>query len=288
MNINMIRSIHANNSFIDILKSIDEPTFEAMMISNLRDMFPLPIQSSIDDQVVIEPNQSSIDEQVAIEAIQEAPVEYDNPLLANSLSDDQRAAVNMALRRESMFLTAPAGYGKSYVIDTIVSLMKADYDSNLPFGEPSKIGLCASTGRAAKLINGKTLHSFLGIGLAKCSAIELYNNLLNGKVKTAHFILKLLRALRVLIIDEISMTDNVLIDKVSTYLKLIRTNDLPFGGLQMIFVGDLHQLPPVNNRYFIESNSYQELRPHVMKLTKCHRQKEDPEFQKDTIRSSYR
>ncbi len=164
--------------------------------------------------------------------------------------------------------------GKSFVINETVRQLRARYDA--PDADVSRVAICASTGKAASLIGGKTIHSFLGIGLAKQCAEELHERLITTRrLKAKYFELK---GLKTLIIDEISMINNILLDKISRYLELIHGNEEPFGGVQMIFVGDLHQLAPVEGRYFIESASYRDLKPIVIQLTKCFRQ-DDPLFQ---------
>ena len=97
-----------------------------------------------------------------------------------------------------------------------------------------KIGVTATTGCASILIGGKTLHSYLGIGLAEKSAKELYDN---NKYRLSH-IVKKIRDLEVLIIDEISMLDLELFEKISEYLSLIKYHKNPFGNIQVILIGD--------------------------------------------------
>jgi ATP-dependent DNA helicase PIF1 len=90
-------------------------------------------------------------------------------------------------------------------------------------------GVTATTGTAALLIGGKTLHSYLGIGYGKGEPEEIYEYLRENKM---FFVIKKLRSLQVLIIDEVSMLDNLLFEKISKYLSIVRKNDEPFGGLQ--------------------------------------------------------
>jgi ATP-dependent DNA helicase PIF1 len=75
------------------------------------------------------------------------------------------------------------------------------------------------------------------------------------------------------------MIDSVLFDKISIYMELIKNNsDHIFGGLQIICIGDLAQLQPVNGNFFIKSAAYQNGNFRVFELTKCFRQT-DPKFQ---------
>lgn len=164
----------------------------------------------------------------------------------------------------SIFLTAAAGCGKSY---TITSISKWAHDSKL------KIGITATTGSAAILIGGSTIHSFLGIGLAKKSAQELATQIATQK-KIVH---RRISKLEILVIDEISMMNSELFDKISDILKILRKNKKPFGGVQMVLVGDLFQLPPVEGDLFFKSKTWQNFDCQVHELDQCHRQ-DDQEF----------
>ena len=129
----------------------------------------------------------------------------------------------------NLILTGGAGVGKSYLVNIIVDTI------------PTQIGICAMTGCAALLINGATLHSFLGIGLATESALHLAN-----KVRKFPAVFERIIQLETLLIDEVSMLNDELFEKVSEFLQIIRKNKKPFGGVQMIFVGDPFQLCPVD------------------------------------------
>lgn len=190
-----------------------------------------------------------------------------------SLSDEQKNFISLAMKGKSIFLTAPAGYGKSFAVDYVIKELRLLHDNP---DDVSRVGVTASTGKAAEIINGRTIHSYLGIGLARLTAEKLYE-----KVKTVFRLrpkYKELRNVSTIVIDEVSMINDELLTKISKYLSLIKQNTEPFGGIQMIFVGDLHQLPPVQGRFFIDSSSYKALDPIVIQFTKCFRQ-DNIEFQ---------
>jgi len=138
------------------------------------------------------------------------------------------------------------------------------------------IGVTGSTGVSATLIGGTTIHSFLKIGLAKKTANELYELL---KSKNSSY-LKKIKKLKVLIIDEISMIDNILFSKISKLLSLIMEVKKPFGNIQVIFIGDMCQLAPINNTYCFESKVWNKLNLNTIILDKQMRQQYDIEFQK--------
>lgn len=177
------------------------------------------------------------------------------------LDYSQKEVVEAISRGENVIMLAPAGYGKSAVIDTIHTSVS------------TKVYKTSTTGVSALNIGGVTIHSFMGIGLAKESVDELFKKIPFKKKK----ILKQPRML--IIIDEISMMDSLLIDKIDKILKRIRMNSSPFGGVQMLFAGDFYQLLPIEGELLINNkkllNSFK-----VMNLKVNHRQSKDQIFQR--------
>lgn len=258
MNAKLIAAFHQYNSFGDIIDNSDVSSkgFEKLIIETIRAQYANPKVE------IVEPDAEE----------EKAPVVQKSTEI--ELSDEQINFIHRALNGENLFLTAAAGYGKSEVIAETVRQLRAKYDP--PNADYSKVMVCASTGRAASLISGKTVHSALGIGLAKQSATELYEKLITvRRMRPKYFELK---NLKVLIIDEISMINAELFDKISIYLELIKDSTDPFGATQVICVGDLHQLPPVVGKYYFESATYRDSHFGIVPLTKCFRQT-DPVFQ---------
>lgn len=155
--------------------------------------------------------------------------------------------------------------GKSHVLKSIIKYLKR---------KNKNIGITSSTGISASLINGTTLHSFLKIGLAKKSALELYN-----QIKSNITVYNKLKKLEVLIIDEISMIDNILFNKIAAYLSLIKEIKKPFGKIQLVLCGDFFQLPPIENTYCFNSNIWNRLNFTKIELTQQIRQSNDISFQ---------
>jgi len=182
------------------------------------------------------------------------------------LNHEQKSAIKNFTAEKSIFLTGPAGTGKSVTLQKI-----KEYCQN----NSINFGICATTGTAAFLIGGKTIHSYLGIGLANDSAKEIYEFV---RYKFPH-IAKRIRELKVLIIDEISMLDNILFDKISEYLGYMRRSTLPFGGLQLVLTGDFCQLEGVNGDYCFKSDTWSKLNLRTVYLHKQIRQDGDLEFQ---------
>lgn len=183
------------------------------------------------------------------------------------MNPQQRAAFDtVCIDRQNTFITGPAGCGKSYLIHEIVAWAH---------GNNVRIGVTASTGAAAILLGGRTVHSFLGIGLAKTSARDLA-----GKTKrVAKYIVKRVRDLELLIIDEISMISDELLDKISEYLQILRGDTQPFGGIQIVLCGDFHQLPSIDGDFAFHADEWHRARMVVHMLTINMRQRNDEEFQ---------
>ena len=153
-----------------------------------------------------------------------------------NLSENQQKILDAILDKNNVFITGPGGCGKSYFINFFKEYV-------LP---TVKLALTSTTGISSLLIGGCTLHSYLGIGLAKESAFVLTN-----KVKKSKFHFERWKKLDILIIDEVSMLSIELFEKIDEIAKKLRRNTAPFGGIQLILSGDFLQLPSVNSSEFL-------------------------------------
>ena len=181
------------------------------------------------------------------------------------MNQEQRHAFDLVTSGKNVFITGSAGTGKSFTIDAIREWYK---NANIPFG------ITSSTGISAVNIKGKTLHSFLGIGIGNSSAIDLYM-----KAKKFKHLMDRLREIKLLVIDEISMISSELFDKVSEYLQIVRKCQVPFGGIQLVLCGDLFQLPPVNGDFCFKSATWNIMDIETCNLKTIVRQKDDHIFQ---------
>lgn len=168
------------------------------------------------------------------------------------------------LSGESMLVTGKAGTGKS----TLLSIMRRT--------TTKRVAVVAPTGIAALNVKGQTIHSFFKFPpkMIMPSEIKMAKNP------------KLYRNIDVLVIDEISMVRADLLDNIDRFLRVNRKNAEPFGGVQVIFFGDMFQLPPVvssafekqvfrdkyESPYFFSAHVMQELDLPLIELHNVYRQ----------------
>lgn len=182
-----------------------------------------------------------------------------------------RALHLMEKTDQNIFITGRAGTGKSTLLEHFRSITR------------KKIVVLAPTGVAAVNISGQTIHSFFGFRpdvtvekakkIARRADSAIYKNLDS------------------IVIDEISMVRSDLLDCVDQFLRIKgRTPGAPFGGIQMILIGDLYQIPPVvtgqerqifkeyyESEYFFDARVFQEMELTLLELEKIYRQT-DPAF----------
>ncbi len=194
-----------------------------------------------------------------------------------SLNQKQQEALNTVLQGKNIFLTGPGGVGKSYLISRILETLTE---------RGKKVSITALTGCAALLLGhgAKTIHSWAGIGLGRDSAQTIAANIKKYNPKAMRrWILT-----NTLIIDEVSMMTPEILEKLHTVGTMLRKNSNPFGGLQIVLVGDFFQLPPVYKQderetqapqFAFESPVWKTLNLTTVQLTEIVRQ-DDPKFHK--------
>ena len=178
---------------------------------------------------------------------------------------------------ENIFLTGKAGTGKT----TFLKYLKENCSKNIIVAAP--------TGVAAINAGGVTLHSLFQLPFHPFLPNSASKSELLGKLKFNRQRQDLLRKMELLVIDEISMVRCDTMDAIDTILKSVRRKyDQPFGGVQLLCIGDLYQLPPVAKReemyilqqyysseFFFDSMVIKEQMPMLIELNKIYRQKED-------------
>jgi ATP-dependent DNA helicase PIF1 len=183
----------------------------------------------------------------------------------NTLNEEQQHAVDAVMSGKSIFLTGPAGSGKSYTIHAIREWCES---------VNKKMALTAMTGVAALLINGTTLHSYLGIGLAKGEVIDMIRE------PGAKFAKMRLASTNLLVIDEVSMLSAELFEKIDMYVRLLLGVDRPFAGIQLVLCGDMHQLKSVDGSYIFRSPLWHQVVSESVILRQNVRQADDLQLQR--------
>ena len=179
--------------------------------------------------------------------------------------------------QESIFLTGKAGTGKT----TFLKYLREHSSKNMIVAAP--------TGVAAINAGGVTLHSLFQLPLHPFLPTENNKQELLKNIRYQKQRIQLLRKMELLVIDEISMVRCDVLDAIDAILRSVRRNHAaPFGGVQILFIGDLFQLPQVAKRdewdnllgnyysspFFFDSKAVKEQTPLLIELTKIYRQKE--------------
>lgn len=146
-------------------------------------------------------------------------------IIDNENKEQQLAYELAANTNSSFFLTGRAGTGKTTFLNSVQQMVDKQFI------------VLASTGVAAILAGGDTIHSFFGLPMEVCPPNTC------GKMNMEH--IESVFHADTIIIDEVSMVRCDVMDAIDYTLRKVMRNNIPFGGKQMIFVGDMFQLPPV-------------------------------------------
>ena len=186
------------------------------------------------------------------------------------LTDEQQKILRLVTEeRKSVFFTGSAGTGKSVLLREIIKCLRVQHKT-----QPDRVAVTASTGLAACNVSGVTLHSFAGIGLGKEEVPELVKKIKRNQKAKGRWL-----RTKILIIDEISMVDADLFDKLESIARIIRNNGRPFGGIQLVITGDFFQLPPVPDsgkvaKFSFDAATWNTSIEHTIGLTQVFRQKD--------------
>lgn len=160
----------------------------------------------------------------------------------------QKQALQILKSGANVFLTGEPGSGKTYVINQFVSYLKS---------KKIKPAITASTGIAATHIGGTTIHSWSGIGIKESLNKSEINNIIGND-----YVYIRVKKAKVLIIDEISMLPPNTLQMIDAICRGIKLKQLPFGGIQVVVVGDFFQLPPVRKNLcddFSQKNLFEKM-----------------------------
>jgi ATP-dependent exoDNAse (exonuclease V) alpha subunit len=142
----------------------------------------------------------------------------------------QSEALSILRAGANAFITGAPGAGKTYVLNEFINQARAD---------GAEVAVTASTGIAATHVNGQTIHSWSGVGVATSLSDSLLKMIRSRRRRR-------IQSVDVLVIDEVSMLHAWLFDMVDQVCRVIRHSSDPFGGIQVVLSGDFFQLPPVS------------------------------------------
>jgi ATP-dependent DNA helicase PIF1 len=186
------------------------------------------------------------------------------------LSCGQQGVFRMSvLEGKNVLMLGEGGTGKSLTISAIAADLKR---RKVPYL------ITASTGRAALLIGGSTVHSAFGIGLGTGTPEDLVT-----RVSSNAWVVKELRRTKLVVIDEVSMVSADLLFKLDFLTRAIRRNfKEPFGGMQVVGSGDMMQLPPVKAEFCFLHPCFESIFPksQCVELKHNFRQDQDAGFRK--------
>ena len=179
------------------------------------------------------------------------------------LNETQQMVIDEIDKGHNIFTTGPGGTGKTFLINHICRHLES---------KGRKVAITSLTGMASLLIGPKarTIHSWSGLGLGNRSAQDCFQFIrkCQKKIKEAW------KETDTLIIDEISMMSCDFFAKLDELGKLLRYNNKPFGGIQILCFGDFYQLPPINTQFVFESSLWNEVIDSIVILDKIYRQKD--------------
>lgn len=177
------------------------------------------------------------------------------------LDSAQLEVFRTAMTGRSMLITGVAGTGKSQVVRAIREV-----------SDTSRLGVTASTGAAAAMVGGSTVHSYFGLGMGNDKVERYVGKVFNPNNRVLRD--RIVHTNRV-IIDEVSMMDADLFDKIAALVKAVRERAGNTLRVQFVLVGDFLQLPAVHAKtkgFVFQSKAWKDHNVKVHELTKVHRQ----------------
>lgn len=197
------------------------------------------------------------------------------------LNTQQQRAVDLVRQGSNVFLTGPAGTGKSLTLSKIVEAA-LDLDEDVYVTATTGVA-AAQLKDAAGPVGVRTFHSWAGIGLGKYPASAHAKFIRRNKEARERII-----NTDLLIVDEISMLDPDFLAKVNDVVQIVRgwdpatrhIADKPFGGIQLVFTGDFGQLPPVQKqkgkppKFLFQDPLWEKLIDETAVLSQVYRQKD--------------
>jgi len=176
----------------------------------------------------------------------------------------QSEALDILKLGYNVFLTGPAGSGKTHLLNKYINYLKDNYVD---------VGITASTGIAATHMGGTTIHSWTGMGIK-----DALNKGELEELQTRKYLKDRFLRTQVLVIDEVSMLHHYRLDLIDEICRHMKNIDKPFGGMQVILCGDFFQLPPISRqgeptaKFAYESEIWENANFKICYLEEQHRQ----------------
>ncbi len=183
----------------------------------------------------------------------------------------QSEALDILKMGHNVFLTGSPGSGKTHTINEYVDYLRA---------RDIEPAITASTGISATHIGGMTIHSWSGIGIK-----DVLDKYTLQKISTG-YASKRVKRTKVLIIDEVSMLSPKTFSVVDQVCKEIKKSSKPFGGMQVVVVGDFFQLPPVVSRNIAEKEE-KEMQMELVPQSQGRFAYDSPAWQKANFTTCY-
>lgn len=181
----------------------------------------------------------------------------------------QTEALDILKMGKNVFLTGPAGSGKTHVLNAYIDYLKS---------HAVDVAVTASTGIASTHLGGMTIHSWSGLGIRdKLTDYDIED------LMERQYLYKRFEKTKVLIIDEVSMLHHFRLDLIEWICRQMKRSEKPFGGMQIILCGDFFQLPPITrgmaeyaeSEFAFKAESWLFSNLTVCYLSEQHRQKDN-------------
>lgn len=183
------------------------------------------------------------------------------------MNEEQERAFQLILGKKNVLITAPGGFGKTFFINEMarrVTRLRPDI----------RVAKTSMTGSSAILLNGTTMHAYLGIGICT-DTMEMYRRIIKTRSRPAWVLTD------ILVIDEVSMLSKELFQSLDYLGKQLRNDPRPFGGLQIVLAGDFCQIGCISSSsYCFESDLWDRNIHHIIEFTRSYRQEGDLVFSK--------